>query len=326
MRGGTVTKSGQGLSIFKWPWESVSIVSTAIRKLSFVADQVTLEKAGVAVTGLAVYRVVEPLLAFRMLDGDGSMLSDILRDMFVGATRRIVAGLTLDECLTHRKERVATALMAEVAPVLAGSGNELDETEQGWGVVLDTIEIQDVRVLSEEVFARMQAPYREALALEALRARDQVEREAARFAADRLRSAEQAKRELMAEEEARVLAERKREVEAAVHGELIARRKQEAELTLKQARAEADRSRAAIEQAARKEAGELEADLERLKRAALTDLSEARLREISLTQTMPQLAQAFRNSFDRIQVTTTDADPFAVLGAGIERVMRATQK
>lgn len=323
MRGGRVTQHGQGLSVFKWPWESVSVVSTAIRKLSFVADQVTLEKTGVAVTGLAVYRIVEPILAFRMLDGDEAALGEILRDMFIGATRRIVAGLTLDECLTHRKERVAAGLLNEIAPVLAGRGEEADTTERGWGVVLDTIEIQDVRVLSEDVFARLQAPYREALALEALRARDQVEREAASLTVERKRAEEQAKRALMTEEEARVLAVRQREVEAAAHAERIAERKQAAELALARQRLEADREQAAIELAMRREAGELEAELERTKRAAATDLSEARLREISLTVTAPRIAEAFRGSFDRINVTTTGGDPFAVLGAGVERVLRA---
>lgn len=68
-RGGRGTRHGQGLSVFKWPWESVSIVSTAIRKRSFVADQITLEKTGVAVTGLAVYRVVERGAARLSLEG-----------------------------------------------------------------------------------------------------------------------------------------------------------------------------------------------------------------------------------------------------------------
>lgn len=323
MRGGRVTRHGQGLSVFKWPWESVSVVSTAIRKLSFVADQVTLEKTGVAVTGLAVYRVVEPMLAFRMLDGDEGVLGDVLRDMFIGATRRIVAGLTLDECLTHRKERVAAGLVDEIAPVLAGHGEAADTTERGWGVVLDTIEIQDVRVLSEDVFARLQAPYREALALEALRARDHVEREAARLTLEGQRAAEHAKRTLMTEEEERVLAVRQREIDAAAHAERIAERRQTAELALERRRVEADREKAAIELAMRREAGELEAELERTKRAAETDLSEARLREICLTETMPRVAEAFRASFDRIDVTTTGDDPFTVLGAGMERVLRA---
>src|SRR5262249_1683203 len=147
MRNGRVIRSGQGLAVFKWPSDSVAVVPTSIRKLAFRADQVTLEKTGVEVSGLAVYRVAEPLLAFRMLDSDVGALTDILREMFIGATRRIVAGLTLEECITHRKERVAAALVHEIAPLLAGEGRADDTSDMGWGVVLDTIEIQDVRVL-----------------------------------------------------------------------------------------------------------------------------------------------------------------------------------
>lgn len=87
MRRGNVVRSGQGLSCFKWPWDSVAIVPTSIAKLSFAADQVTTEKVGVEVRGLAVYRIADPLLAFRMIEIDRSTLTEILRDMFVGATR-----------------------------------------------------------------------------------------------------------------------------------------------------------------------------------------------------------------------------------------------
>lgn len=123
MRRGKVVRSGQGLSCFKWPWDSVAVVPTSIAKLTFSADQVTVEKVGVEVRGLAVYRIADPLLAFRMIDVDRSSLTEILRDMFVGATRRIVARLTLDECITHRKDLVAQALMGEIAPILAGEGS-----------------------------------------------------------------------------------------------------------------------------------------------------------------------------------------------------------
>jgi len=92
------------------------------READLLGGQVTVEKVGVEVRGLAVYRIADPLLAFRMIDGDRSSLTEILRDMFVGATRRIVARLTLDECITHRKDMVAQALMGEIAPILAGEG------------------------------------------------------------------------------------------------------------------------------------------------------------------------------------------------------------
>lgn len=322
IRDGRVRRSGQGVSCFKWPGDSVAIVPTSITKLTFRADQVTLEKAGVEVTGLAVYRIVDPMIAYRMIELDRAAMTDILRDMFVGATRRIVAGLTVEECLTHRKERVAAALMGEIAPVLAGEGSVADGTATGWGVVLDTIEIQDVRVLSQEVFARLQAPYREGLALAALAARADVSREEARIEAERRRAEEQGRRELMAEEEARLAAERRREADAREHGDLLERRALEAELGRLHDRAEADRARARIELSTRREAGELEAELTRASRGALCELSEARLTEVMLTETLPEVARAFRGSFDRVNVTSSDgASLFAFLSAGLDQVM-----
>jgi uncharacterized membrane protein YqiK len=321
IRNGKVCRRGQGVSCFKWPGDSVALIPTSISKLSFRADQVTREKTGVEVTGLAVYRIVEPMLAFRMLDQDRASLTEILRDMFVGATRRIVAGLTLEECLTHRKERVASALMVEIAPVLAGEGTTSDTTTTGWGIVIDTIEIQDVRVLSQEVFSRLQAPFRERLALEALMAREDVAQKEAQLEAERRLAAEQARLSLMAEEEARLEAERRREVEALAHREALERRTQEAELRRARERAEADRERARIELETRREAGELEAALQRLQRDALGDLSEARLTELMLTDTLPNVANAFRGSFDRVTVTSTDGNLFAFLSAGLEQVM-----
>jgi uncharacterized membrane protein YqiK len=326
MRQGRIVRSGQGTSCFKWPGDSVAVLPTSIAKLSFVADQVTREKVGVAVTGLAVYRIAEPLLAYRMFDLDQTSLDNILRDMFTGATRRIVAGLTIDECLTHRKERVAAALMHEIAPVLAGEGRPEDGTTTGWGVILDTIEIQDVKVLSEQVFSQLQAPFRESLALEALGARDKVVKEEARLLAEQRRLAEQSRRELMAEEEARMAVERRREAEKQAHDDALLERAQAAELTRKRERAEADRARASIELASQREAGELEAVLARQKRESLGDLSEARLTEVWLTETMPALATAFRGSFDKIHVTSTNGtDLYGFLSAGLEKVVEVVQ-
>ncbi|MDY7229679.1 SPFH domain-containing protein [Hyalangium rubrum] len=166
MRRGRVREvSGQGASCFKLPGDAVAIVPTSVQRLQFTADQVTSEKVGVQVTGLAVYRIVDPLVAFRMLNFSfperaSEKLQELLREMFVGAARRLVANLSVEECLTRRKEGIAEELMREIAPVVSGRGRLDDKTDSGWGVVLDTIEIQDVRVLSSTVFENMQARYR----------------------------------------------------------------------------------------------------------------------------------------------------------------------
>lgn len=166
MRRGRVRDvSGQGASCFKWPGDSVAIVPTSIQRLQFTADQVTSEKVGVQVTGLAVYRIADPLVAFRMLNFSfperaQEKLAELLREMFVGAARRLVANLSVEECLSRRKEGISTELMREIAPVLSGKGRLEDSVDAGWGVLLDTIEIQDVRVLSSTVFENMQARFR----------------------------------------------------------------------------------------------------------------------------------------------------------------------
>lgn len=173
-KGGEIDRkrSGQGMRIFKWPWLSVSIVPTTLQRIEFTADQVTRERVGVSVSGIAVYRIAEPLLAFRVLnftygEAASEKLAETLREMFIGAARRLIANLTLDDCMTRRKESIAGFLMDEIAPVVGGEGSILDNTDKGWGVVIDTIEIQDVRVQSKLVFDHLQAPYRAEIAARA---------------------------------------------------------------------------------------------------------------------------------------------------------------
>jgi regulator of protease activity HflC (stomatin/prohibitin superfamily) len=163
--GAVLPGSGQGATCFKWPWDSVSVVPTSFQRLRFVADQVTSEKVGVQVTGIAVYRIAQPQLAFRVLNFSyperaQEKLERTMTEMLMGATRRLVANLTVEECLQKRKAALADELVAEIAPVVGGTGRPEDHTDQGWGVVLDTVEIQEVRVLSETVFAAMQEPFR----------------------------------------------------------------------------------------------------------------------------------------------------------------------
>lgn len=176
--------SGQGQSCFKWPWDAVAIVPTSLQRLAYRADQITRERVGVEVVGLAVYRIAEPLLAYRVLNFSfperaQEKLEETLTSMFVGATRRLVANLSVDDCLQKRKAALADELIREIAPVIGGQGRPDDETPQGWGVVIDSIEIQEVRVLSDRVFEAMQTPYRAALDLEARAARAAAEKEVA---------------------------------------------------------------------------------------------------------------------------------------------------
>ncbi|MEZ4224299.1 MAG: SPFH domain-containing protein [Polyangiaceae bacterium] len=197
-RGRVLGTSGQGASCFKWPWDAVAIVPTSLQRLAFRADQVTLEKVGVEVVGLAVYRIADPLIAYRVLNFSfperaQQKLEETLTQMFVGATRRLVANLPVEDCLKKRKSALAAELLREVAPVVGGEGTPDDTTDKGWGVVIDTIEIQEVRVLSAGVFASMQAPFRSELERAARQARADAERDIALRDEDCRKSIEEAK-------------------------------------------------------------------------------------------------------------------------------------
>lgn len=314
MRRGRVREiSGQGASCFKLPGDAVAIVPTSVQRLHFTADQVTSEKVGVQVTGLAVYRIVDPLVAFRMLNFSfperaSEKLQELLCEMFVGAARRLVANLTVEECLTRRKEGIAEELMREIAPVLSGRGRLQDKTDSGWGVVLDTIEIQDVRVLSSVVFENMQARYRREQERQAREAelskelfvrREEAESER-QISLTRLNASEEIRRKKQEAEESAALEKMASEAR-------VAEAKLTQERALKQGQAATEREvtlaklNADIDVRQRKQAAEEAAKLEQLateKRVAEVKLSQERTlkhaqaeaeRELSLSKLNAEL-------------------------------------
>lgn len=248
--------SGQGASCLKLPWDAVAIVPTSLQRLQFRADQVTREKVGVEVVGLAVYRIADPLIAYRVLNFSfperaQQKLTEALSAMFVGATRRLIANLSVDDCLQKRKLAIAHELLSEVRPVVGGQGSPDDETDKGWGVVIDTIEIQEVRILSQKVFSSMQAPYRAGLDKTAAEAqaeakRDvamrelqyQREKQEAQIAAERAREEAQIAAQVEVENR-RIAGERSRE-EARIAAQVeVENRKIEAEQARREAAARA---------------------------------------------------------------------------------------
>jgi flotillin len=269
-RGRVLGSSGQGATCFKWPWDAVAVVPTSLQKIGFAADQVTRERVGVAVSGLAVYRIASPLCAFRLLNFSyperaQEKLESTLSEMLMGATRRLVANLTVDECLEKRKAALADELLREVAPVVGGSGRPDDETDGGWGVVVDTIEIQEVRVLSERVFAAMQAPFRAGLDRQARIARADADRQSALAEAAAQRDVEQATIEAEAVVRARRAEVSRLEAEEEIQGhELMV---QARELAAARDRivwqAELERRRAMIEMSALEGHGDAEVGLAR---------------------------------------------------------------
>lgn len=357
MRRGKLLKrsSGQGASCFKRPWDSVAIIPTSINRLQFAADQVTREKVGVEVLGLAVFRIVSPLITYRMLNFSfteraSEKLEEILQEMFVGATRRLVANLTVEEVLTRRKDALAGELMAEIAPIVQGSGRPEDANPQGWGVVLDTIEIQDVRVLSERVFSNMQAEFRAELQHRSRAAQLEAEkaialREASNAREEqlaRLRVAEELNREkIQQQERARMAhferqqreAQAERSVMQALHENQLAeaqlQAEREREVLASRIAREAEDNEAKAQIQLRKvelerSRGQMQNDLLQARRIIENSISDDRIRLELVQKSLPAIAQAFAQKFGEVHLTQIGAggsDPNSLIAGAIAQVM-----
>jgi hypothetical protein len=265
------------------------------------------------------------MVAYRMLDFSGDdateQLCAILKEMFIGAARRLVANMCVEECLTRRKESIALELMREIQPVVSGSGHPDDSTERGWGVVIDTIEIQDVRILSEKVFADLQAPYRSRLEL--LARKSTVERD------QEIHLREVAARRETLEVD-RQLSEREREVEEQSRMQALAQKERVGAAAARLARLEAEQTAEAerlslehrlalgelSEGIARRQVeidrlqGEARAWLQQRMREADNVFSSERLHYELLTTTLPAVAEAFVKSLGDVHMTrfVTDRD------------------
>jgi hypothetical protein len=305
-------RSGQGMRIFKWPWHSVAVVPTSLQRIEFTADQVTRERVGVVVTGIAVYRIAEPLLAFRVLDfanvaAANEKLASTVREMFVGAARRLIANLSLDECLTRRKESIAGYLMDEISPVVSGQGSPHDTTTKGWGVVIDTIEIQSVKIQSQQVFAHLQAPFRAEIAARAELADLDRKRQVALVEEEQRRARDAAEIIAIEAERQHTLARQGVELETA-------RKQADLSLELRQRDAEMKEHENQLETVHQRRMAEIE-----------NLLAQSRAMHALVTQALPQIAQALSQTFGTVHYTqigaTGEGGPLNAVPAALAQLL-----
>jgi flotillin len=159
-RGGRTRKTGLGISLVCLPLiDSVYLIPSSAQSLNFAADQITSENQGVEVAGFAVWKIDDPQKAssnFDFSDCTSALVSigENLRNVVESAIRHQVANMTIEDVLRKRGS-IILQLKKELA-YMAGQ----------WGLLIETIEIRNVKVLSEQLFKQMQAPFRDKLRLE----------------------------------------------------------------------------------------------------------------------------------------------------------------
>lgn len=159
---GEIVKEGRGFRFFCTPRIQYVIIPGNVKNITFVADQISRENQGVEVSGFAIWKVGEPKKIYQHFDfmqeeDTLEQVSVFLQDVVESAIRHMVANMTIEEVLRKR------------GTIIQQLKQELEYICEQWGIVVETIEIKNVRVLSKTLFDNMQAQFRNAVRLEAER-------------------------------------------------------------------------------------------------------------------------------------------------------------
>lgn len=191
--GGQLLAAGQGMTFWAWPWETYMRFPATLQWMMFSASQITKENQGVHVKGSFSWRVADPILAYQNLNmqwvgaeevrellgarscepekhaaidhGPLMRTTLLIRQLAESVTRNALANMSLEQALRDRRT------------IISRLTDELETMVKRWGVEIASIEIVDVTVSSGEVFANMQAEYRERLRQEARLAQIAAEEE-----------------------------------------------------------------------------------------------------------------------------------------------------
>lgn len=173
-RRGRIKQKGRGISFFVLPYiDRYYLIPSTTHTITFVADQITAENQGVEVSGFAIWKITEPersSLSFDFSDGSGAVerISESLKEVVESAIRHQVAKMTIEDVLRKR------------GSIILQLKQELAYIAEQWGLTIETIEIKNVRIMSEQLFANMQAKFRDAVRLESETSASETEKEIAR--------------------------------------------------------------------------------------------------------------------------------------------------
>ena len=158
IRNGRVVKSGIGISSFTQYGDKIVKFPSRINKVKFSAQQVTQEMQGIEVSGVIIWAIFReadgPSRAYKMLGEDlkqpvPKTANDSLVDMANSIVRDRIANATIDTILRKRSD-LRDAIR-----------KEMNEVVNGWGVWLESVEITDVKIMSNALFKNLQTEFRE---------------------------------------------------------------------------------------------------------------------------------------------------------------------
>jgi len=149
--------SGQANRCFKLPSDTVILVPTSLKQLTFEASQLTMDNIFIRLRGFVIYRISQPEKIYERISFWDRQAGEKKLGLMIGEQCRshskwLVANMTLEDCLRKRKEAIAESLLRELALVIS---------EEKFGVSIDSIDIQDVKIFEEPLFMAYQSPAKE---------------------------------------------------------------------------------------------------------------------------------------------------------------------
>jgi flotillin len=146
-----MVKAGVGLKTFLGITDSVVKFPSKVERVSFSANNVTKEMQGVEINGFAFWSVYKgedgPFRCYKYMQGQGANESVIA--MCESALRNLIANSALEEVLRNRNH------------LRDNMRNDLKDQFKGWGIWLETVEITEVKILSDKLFKDLQAEFRQ---------------------------------------------------------------------------------------------------------------------------------------------------------------------
>jgi len=163
IRNGKMIKGSIGLATWIMPGDQTVKFPSLINQVTFKASQVSSEMQGVDVTGMLIWSVYRsedgPFRCYKSfgqdLNGNCKVANEKLENMAVSIIRDRIANLTLNDILRNRNK------------LRDGVKDEMQKIITGWGIWLETCEVQDVTIASRSLFTNLQTEFRESSRMEA---------------------------------------------------------------------------------------------------------------------------------------------------------------
>ncbi len=156
---------GLGVSFHYNPrTDAYMVVPAAMQTIGVVANCISREKQGINVLAYVQWQIADFSVAYRKLDFSDQrdplgIVNAQLREQAEAAIKDKIATMTVEDVLTD-KEPVIEELTTRLKAVAEGRTQNAQETEEGLGIKIVTVQIKEALVSSKRLWDDLQAPFR----------------------------------------------------------------------------------------------------------------------------------------------------------------------